>query len=64
MTGRRARPRTKRGGLIACLVHCVDCGWEYEGRNGMGLGAQHAGLYEHEVQVESSYAMIFNEKNR
>ena len=34
-------------------VHCRDCDWEYAGKNGVGLAAQHCDRYEHIVSFDS-----------
>lgn len=51
--------RPTRTGLLAVLAHCVNCEWEVESRNGLGLAAQHHDRTGHEVQVEISRVVIY-----
>lgn len=41
-------------------VSC-ECGWTYDGRNGLGLAAQHHDRTGHEVQVEQTICVIYGE---
>ena len=33
--------RVTYSGLLDVQVECEGCGWEYAGKNGVGMGAQH-----------------------
>ena len=45
-------------------VWCTDCEWEYYGKNGIGLAAQHCDKYEHIIHCESIHGITFVPKSR
>ena len=45
-----------------CKVECNDCGYEYYGRNGLGVAANHAKHHGHYVFVEVSRCVVFKPK--
>lgn len=42
----------KRSGLLGANGHCATCGAEWDGRNAVGLAAQHAYRTGHSVYAE------------
>jgi len=49
-----------RGGIVHGIATCYECGWEVEGRNVMGLAAQHAGKTGHHVNCEIGHSYSWN----
>lgn len=43
-------------------VRCQDCGWEYNGINGVGLAAQHCDRHGHTVHVDSYGSITFTQE--
>ena len=50
----------KKTGMLRCYANCFDCGWELDARNAMGVAAQHAKKYGHQVHVETTLLVMFN----
>ncbi len=50
--------RPTQTGLLAAVAEC-DCGWEYEGRNALGLAAQHYDRCGGEVMIEITRVVIY-----
>lgn len=46
---------TYRRGILAAETRCRDCGWEYEGRNALGLAAQHHDRTGHLITSQYYY---------
>lgn len=51
---------TDRSGLIAAGYDCVTCGAGHEGRNAMGVAAQHARRTGHYVQSWQTIGKSYN----
>ncbi len=51
---------TRQGGLVHHWAECQTCGKDWSGRNAHGVGARHAQLTGHHVQVEMGYAYTYN----
>lgn len=49
--------------IVVVHVHCHDCSYEYEGKNGMAIAGIHNNKTGHEVGVDSIYVHIFQRKN-
>lgn len=43
-------------------VWCEDCAWTYEGKNGVGLAAQHCDRYGHTVHFDSEGGGTFTQE--
>ena len=53
-----------KGGKVHLLnanAWCTHCGWEYEGKNAMGLAAIHHKKNGHFTMVELYYSQTFGE---
>lgn len=44
--------RNTWSGTVSLIVNCDGCGWQYEGKNGLGLAAQHHDRYGHSIHVD------------
>lgn len=55
---------SERYWLIHGLARCESCGWETDGKNAMGLAAQHHKKTGHLVSGELGYAFSFPGKKR
>lgn len=42
-------------------VTCRDCGWEYDGANGVGLAAKHCDKYGHTVDWDSTLSGTYTQ---
>jgi hypothetical protein len=48
-------------GVVACRYGCRDCDdFGGDSRNGVGIAAQHAENYDHEVWCEQVTSMVWN----
>jgi hypothetical protein len=50
--------RPTKAGLVAAMASCA-CGWEYEGRNALGLAAQHYDRCGQPVHTEITRVVIY-----
>lgn len=61
MNKRRFTTRPTHSGLVEGVAHC-DCGWEYDGRNALGLAAQHHARCGQVTYCTISYAYKWQER--
>lgn len=52
-------PRPTSSGLLAASAKCYGCDWEYEGRNALGLAAQHYDRCGGDVHVEIVRVVVY-----
>lgn len=48
-------------GILGVIAECRDCGWSSEARNAMGNAKQHADRYGHNVWVEQTIGVSYND---
>ena len=52
--------RQARAKLLRAYATCWTCGWELESNNAVGVAAQHARRYGHQVDVEVTRNIRFD----
>ena len=53
------RDHFRRSGLLAASAECLDCEWDAEGRNAVGLAAQHHDRHGHTVRATQSIGIRY-----